>query len=164
MSMMKHLPYGFLIGLPVATLFLWAANRGKGREGKPSVRKLPVAAFGVYLSVMLVITFLSRESGDSKVFDLELFSTWGINDRNNAYVIENIMLFVPFGFLGSWAFEKMRHFFCCLALGAFTSLCIESLQLVTGRGFFQIDDILTNTLGAVIGFLVYRLFLLFGKK
>ena len=74
------------------------------------------------------------------------------------------MLFVPYGFLGSWAFEKMGNFFRCLALGALTSLCIESLQLVTGRGFFQIDDILTNTLGAVIGCLVYRLFLFCGKK
>ena len=164
MSMVKHLPYGFLIGLPVATLLLWAASRKRGREGELPVPKLPVAAFGIYLSVMLVITFLSRESGDSQVVDLELFSTWGINDRNNAYVIENILLFVPFGFLGSWAFEKMRRFFRCLATGAFTSLCIESLQLVTGRGVFQIDDILTNTLGAVVGFLLYRLFGLFGKK
>lgn len=164
MSMLKHLPYGFLIGLPVAALLLWAANRKKGQEGESPAPKLPVAAFGIYLSVMLVITFLSRESGNSKGVDLELFSTWGINDRNNAYVIENILLFVPFGFLGSWAFEKMRRFFLCLATGAFTSLCIESLQLVTGRGFFQIDDILTNTLGAVIGCLVCRLFLLLGKK
>ncbi|MCI8788616.1 MAG: VanZ family protein [Lachnospiraceae bacterium] len=164
MSMVKHLPYGFLIGLPVATLLLWAMDRARRRKGEPPVSKLPVAAFGIYLSMMLVITFLSRESGNSKGFDLELFSTWGINDRNNAYVIENIMLFVPYGFLGSWAFEKMGNFFRCLALGALTSLCIESLQLVTGRGFFQIDDILTNTLGAVIGCLVYRLFLFCGKK
>ena len=118
----------------------------------------------IYLALMLVITFLSRESGDSKGIDLELFSTWGINDRNNAFVIENVLLFVPYGFLAGFAFGRYRRFLPCLALGAATSLGIETLQLVTGRGFFQIDDILTNTLGAVVGFLLYRLFGLFGKK
>ena len=164
MSMVKHLPYGFLIGLPVATLLLWAMDRARRRKGEPPVSKLPVAAFGIYLSMMLVITFLSRESGDSKGIDLELFSTWGINDRNNAFVIENVLLFVPYGFLAGFAFGRYRRFLPCLALGAATSLGIETLQLVTGRGFFQIDDILTNTLGAVVGFLLYRLLGLFGKK
>lgn len=163
MSMMKHLPYGFLMGIPVATLLLWTVGRARRRGGKAPVMKLPMIAFGIYFSVMLIITFLSRESGKSKGIDLELFSTWGINDRNNAYVIENVMLFIPYGFLGCWAFEKVGRFFCCLALGALTSLCIESLQLVTGRGFFQIDDILTNTLGAMIGFLAYKLFMHSGK-
>ena len=47
--------------------------------------------------------------------------------------------------------------------GAVTSFGIEFLQLVTRRGFFQIDDILTNVLGTVIGWLVFRMIvLLFG--
>ena len=138
---------------------------GQGEEAKGRAACLETAGGGIWnLPFHDAGHHISRESGNSKGFDLELFSTWGINDRNNAYVIENIMLFVPYGFLGSWAFEKMGNFFRCLALGALTSLYIESLQLVTGRGFFQIDDILTNTLGAVIGCLVYRLFLFCGKK
>ncbi len=159
LSMVRFFPYGLALGLLMATLFLWAVNGARKRRGK-----LPVAAFVIYLALMLVITFLSRESGDSKGIDLELFSTWGINDRNNAFVIENVLLFVPYGFLAGFAFGRYRRFLPCLALGAATSLGIETLQLVTGRGFFQIDDILTNTLGAVVGFLLYRLLGLFGKK
>lgn len=49
----------------------------------------------------------------------------------------------------------MRRMGYCVATGAFTSICIESLQLVTGRGYFQIDDILTNTLGMFLGYLVF---------
>ena len=33
------------------------------------------------------------------MMDLELFSTWGINDRNNAFVVENVLLFIPYGFV-----------------------------------------------------------------
>lgn len=154
MSMLKYLPYGCVMGVFVDTLFLWGFGRRKGREEKP---KLPVVVFGFYLSMMLIITFLSRESGSRKGIDLTLFSTWGINDRNNAFVIENILLFVPYGFLGCLAFRRLRRFWRCVGVGAATSLCIETLQLVTGRGFFQIDDILTNTAGAVIGFLLYKM-------
>ena len=164
LSMVRFFPYGLALGLLMATLFLWAVNGARKRRGKLPAAKLPVAAFVIYLALMLVITFLSRESGDSKGIDLELFSTWGINARNNAFVIENVLLFVPYGFLAGFAFGRYRRFLPCLALGAATSLGIETLQLVTGRGFFQIDDILTNTLGAVVGFLLYRLLGLFGKK
>ena len=34
---------------------------------------------------------------------------------------------------------------------------LEVLQLLTGRGYFQVDDILTNTLGALIGFLIFAI-------
>ena len=162
LSMVRFFPYGLALGLLMATLFLWAVNGARKRRGKLPAAKLPVAAFVIYLALMLVITFLSRESGDSKGIDLELFSTWGINDRNNAFVVENVLLFLPYGFLASWAFKRMRRFWNCTLLGAVTSLGIESLQLITARGYFQIDDILTNTLGTVIGYLVY--WLLFYKK
>lgn len=164
MSMVKFLPYGLALGLLLGTLFLGVVNGVRRRQGKVLAAKLPVVAFVIYFSLMLIITFLSRESGDSKGIDLELFSTWGINDRNNAFVIENILLFVPYGLLGCLAFKQFRHFLSCLMLGAVTSLCIETLQLITGRGFFQIDDILTNTLGAVIGFLLYVLSRLFRRR
>lgn len=163
MSMVRYLPYGLAMGLVLATLFSGALNAFRRRGGKAPVAKLPVAAFVIYLSLMLIITFLSRESGGSEGFDLELFSTWGINDRNNAFVIENILLFVPYGFFGCLACKRCGRFLHCLALGAATSLCIETMQLITGRGIFQIDDILTNTLGAAIGYLLYRLFLLIRK-
>ena len=89
--------------------------------------------------------------------DLELFSTWGINERNNAYVVENVLLFIPYGFVLAWADVRQRNFFCNLLTGALTSFAIEYMQLVTQRGYFQIDDILTNILGTILGFLCYWL-------
>lgn len=161
-SMLRYLPYGLAMGIPVAAILLWAAGRMRKRRGKASAAVLPVVLFGFYLSMMLIITFLSRESGGGSVLDLKLFSTWGINNRNNAFVVENILLFVPYGFLGCWAFERMKNFLWCGLLGAGTSLAIECLQLATGRGFFQIDDIVTNILGTVAGYLLCRL--LFCRK
>ena len=156
-SMIKYLPYGMLIGIPVSAILLFAALKlGKRKDKKPAAL-LPVVVFGFYLALMMVITFLSWESGSRDGMDLKLFATWGINTRNNAYVVENVLLFIPYGFFGSMAFEKLRHFLPSIALGAATSLGIECMQLVTKRGFFQTDDIWTNILGTVIGFCVFRL-------
>ncbi|WP_416388616.1 VanZ family protein [Enterocloster clostridioformis] len=38
------------------------------------------------------------------------------------------------------------------------SCIIEMIQLITERGHFQIDDIVTNTLGTLIGALIFRMY------
>lgn len=151
-----YLPYGLAVGVPLAIVVVLFLKRRRKKLQKPPVRMVAVACFCIYAALLLVITFLSRESGSRKGIDLELFSTWGINRRNNAYVIENVLLFIPYGFVCCWAFEWARKLIPCTLFGAVTSLGIECMQLITGRGFFQIDDILTNTLGSIIGFLICR--------
>ena len=153
MSVARYLPFSLLVGIPAGVLL---GGVGRKKAGRKKGTDICVLLFFIYFAALIMITFLSRESGSrSGRIDLELFSTWGINARNNAYVVENILLFFPYGILGSLTFPKMRRMGYCVATGAFTSICIESLQLVTGRGYFQIDDILTNTLGMFLGYLVF---------
>ena len=162
LSMVQYLPYGILVGIPViAFLICTLCKMGKCQNKKPAAM-LPVVFFGFYLAMMFVITFLSRESGSRNGMDLKLFSTWGINTRNNAYVVENVLLFIPYGFFSSLAFVRLRRFFASLFLGTVTSLGIECMQLATGRGFFQTDDIWTNVLGTIIGYWIFRI--LFHKR
>lgn len=156
LSVFRFLPGALLTGIPAAIVALLTGRKLR-RDGKMP-RIISAAAFCSYFAVIVLITLLSRESGGSKVVDLELFSTWGINKRNNALVIENVLLFIPYGFLSCAAFRGMRHILSCTAFGAATSVGVECLQLVTGRGFFQLDDILTNTIGAMLGCMVYLLF------
>lgn len=155
-SVADYLPYGLALGLPIALILLWLVGRSGDERKKGLVSKLPIIVYAVYLAILLVITFFSRESG-SRVggMDLKLFSTWGINTRNNAFVVENVLLFIPYGFVCSLAFPWARNFFRCAWFGAMTSVMVELLQLITERGYFQIDDILTNILGTIVGFLIY---------
>lgn len=151
-----YLPYGIIAGL-AAAMMLGRFNRGRKKQGKDTVSLPAVTCLVMYVAVLLTITYFSRESGSRIGMDLELFSTWGINRRNNAYVVENVLLFIPYGFILAWASNRQRHFVLNLLTGALTSLAIESMQLVTGRGYFQIDDILTNILGTILGYLCFRL-------
>lgn len=155
---LKYLPFG--IGAGVLCFFVLSAwNSERQKRQKESIPVMSRTLFFTYLAVVLVITFLSRESGNRSGLDLELFSTWGINDRNNAFVIENILLFVPYGIFCPLAFRRAEKFWGCLTVGALTSILIELSQLFTGRGYFQIDDILTNIIGTVVGYLLYFMFI-----
>ena len=144
-----YLPYGLGAGFVFCLLAVFFH-----KKTKPMVFWGRVL-FVMYLAILLVITLLSRESGNSKDMDWQLFSTWGINERNNAFVIENILLFIPFGIVSALAFKVFRNLIACLLLGALTSVVIELTQYTTGRGFFQIDDIITNIIGCGIGFICY---------
>ncbi len=147
---MQYLPYGVFAGL-VAAVFVHVLNLFRLKKGKKPVPLLAFTCLMVYVAIIFCITFWSRESGSRNKIDLELFSTWGINKRNNAYVIENVLLFIPYGFILSWNWKPVRNLFVSLVVGLFTSLGIETMQLITERGYFQVDDVLTNTLGMLIG-------------
>lgn len=146
----KYLPY-LLIAVFVALVILGIYNLTRklcGLETKPIFS----AAFAYgYMVLIFVMTLWSREDGSHLGLDLQIGSTWGINARNNAYVIENILLFVPFGFFAAWKWRKMRNVFYSFFMGLLFSLSIECLQLMTARGYFQIDDVLTNAIGCLFG-------------
>ena len=111
----------------------------------------------VYAAVLLKLAFFSREPGSRTTVDLTLFNTWGTTMQAHAFFVENIIMFIPFGLLIPTAFPAMRNIFVCTLTALACSLCLEMFQLITGRGFCQLDDVVTNTLGAFIGYIVYRM-------
>ena len=67
----------------------------------------------------------------------------------------NILMMIPIGALCPILFKEYT-ILKTLATGVICSLLIEILQYVTKRGFFEVDDILHNALGALIGFAFYK--------
>ena len=67
----------------------------------------------------------------------------------------NIVLFVPMGYLLPFRLRQPK-LWNVLAIGAAISLLIETVQLLTHLGWFDVDDIFLNTLGALIGYGLYK--------
>lgn len=80
--------------------------------------------------------------------------SWKIAIEN---LVGNIAVFMPLGFLTSFLSSRItwRH---VLIAGVATSLAIETLQLVLQKGSFDVDDILLNTLGVIIGYILFVVF------
>ena len=71
-------------------------------------------------------------------------------------VIGNMIMFMPYGFFVSY-FIKLKKSYLILFLSLIVSITIETTQLAIGR-VFDIDDILLNVLGGMIGFYIYLVF------
>lgn len=68
----------------------------------------------------------------------------------------NIAAFVPFGALIRWVRNQKTNFGTAVLYTLLFSLCIESIQLVTKVGVFDVDDLILNTCGGAIGYGCYR--------
>lgn len=66
----------------------------------------------------------------------------------------NVIIFMPFGFFMPMA-SKYRSFLATTFSSFGLSLCVETFQLVTKVGSFDVDDLLLNTIGGVAGYLVF---------
>ena len=75
-------------------------------------------------------------------------------------VLGNIIMFLPYGFFTSY-FLKEKKLLPILILTVLTSLTIESTQLMIGR-VFDIDDILLNIVGGILGHYLYIIILKIG--
>lgn len=68
----------------------------------------------------------------------------------------NILIFMPFGFF--LAMGSHRPNFLRVTFYAFLcSFCVETVQLVLRVGSFDVDDMLLNTIGGILGFLAYMI-------
>ncbi len=71
----------------------------------------------------------------------------------------NVLAFMPFGFLFPIIFRGVRRLkYISVATGVF-SLLIEMVQFALGVGTFDVDDVILNTMGGVLGYLIFRIFL-----
>ena len=70
-------------------------------------------------------------------------------------IIGNIMMFIPFGFFSSYYLKLNKKSFIFF-LTLIVSIVIELIQLKIGRAF-DIDDILLNIVGTLLGYYLYRL-------
>lgn len=149
LEIIRYIPSGLFIGGVVLAIFIIY-----NRSPLPSSRIWLTAMLSMYFAVMLNVAFFSREPGSRTAIDLMPFATWGTTAESRAYVIENILMFIPMGWLLPKVIGKLKKWHLCVAAGFVFSIGLELAQLMTGRGYCQTDDVIMNTLGTGIGWLL----------
>lgn len=159
MEPIGYLPWGLCAGcLYLLILKIWRRFRSTSSEKNSLKHDIINFLLIVYCITLLKLAFFSREPGSRTTVSTHLFDTWGTTMQTHAFFIENILMFVPFGILIPVAFSRMRGFMRCTATAFACSVLLEGMQFITGRGFCELDDVVTNTAGAVIGYIMYVLF------
>ncbi len=70
-------------------------------------------------------------------------------------IVGNVVAFMPFGFILPEVWDQLNRWHTLTLLGFMFSLCIELAQLVCRVGSFDVDDLLLNTIGALIGYYAF---------
>ena len=115
---------------------------------------LMLASLLYALILFYVVTFQDENYGTNnfipfhEIFRYEFGTFYFI--RN---ILGNILLFIPFGYFVSRVL-KTRKPYAMLIISLITSVVIEITQLLIGRTF-DVDDIILNLIGGLLGFLLY---------
>lgn len=115
-----------------------------------------------YLVVVLSVTIMQRSGFWMNQKIMPLFYSYKdawvdfsvISWRN---IILNICMFVPLGILLPMGIRFFRSFWKVALTGFLLTVFIEVSQLLLKRGMFELDDLMDNTLGAMIGYGIYVL-------
>ena len=99
-----------------------------------------------YCFLVFSITVLTRKPTYAVRYQTTLFWSWGEWDRLGKQIIANIIAFIPFGILAGRLWRWKGFLFAVLF-----SIFIEISQLISHRGLFEYDDIVHNSVGALIG-------------
>ncbi len=147
-----------LVIISVAALFFLVSHK------KPSaistfrfaLRIIWLFTFVTYSYCVLQLTILSRTPVPHyDHIDWAFLSRWFDNNEQKAFYIANIVMFFPLGVLLPMAGKPMRHILIAAPVATVCSIGIEAVQLKYHLGACQLDDVLLNSFGFLLGFLVY---------
>ena len=136
------------------------------------IRRMGILLFVLY--VLLLIYFLFFSEGYGRVAEVqqayrynlvpfvEIRRFWIYRKQLGTFAVfsnifGNVIGFLPFGFILPVIFRRMNSGFLICISGFILSLTVEVIQLVTKVGCFDVDDMILNTLGAVFGYVLFRI-------
>lgn len=143
----------------------------KKREAK-IIRFISLILFIIYILALIYFMFLSEGYGRTitdrsysynfiPFKELKRFITY--REKLGTVVVVtnifgNIIGFIPFGLILPIISKKRRKLAIISLLTLELSLMIEITQLIFKVGSFDVDDLILNTLGGFIGYLVFLIF------
>ncbi len=92
--------------------------------------------------------------------EINRFYQYGKNHSWNLFfinVVGNVVVFIPFGIFLPRLFPRCKNLFLTLLLSLEFSLAIEITQLLSRVGRFDVDDLFLNTVGGVLGYILFFL-------
>ena len=74
-------------------------------------------------------------------------------------LLGNIAVMIPFGYaLPSLFGQGKKRPILYVFIGMFFSILVEIAQLFTHTGTCDVDDVILNTIGVIVGYLIYSIF------
>lgn len=159
----RYLAVGLFVAAILVVAFLIIYSKLlKGKKNVTAGKILFWGLFICYMVVVLGVTLLDRGGHWQNNKMMPLFYSYKdawVNFSATSWrnIILNICMFIPFGFLLPSGISFFRRFWKTYFAGLIFTVFIEGVQMLLSRGIFELDDIMNNTVGAMIGYGIYAL-------
>lgn len=149
--------------LLIALYYFFYYRKQQTDRKKIQIKKLILGALFIgYIVFVCELTIIGRGTSHYLQMNLNPFSgyidawkKYSLRDLQNC--IFNILMFVPLGIFLPLIITKSKEFKWLLLVVVSATLSIETYQTLSGAGIFELDDLINNSLGGIIGYQLYRL-------
>lgn len=135
------------------------------------IRSLAISTFVFYMIILIWITILKCNI-EASVHGVRIFlepmtvgerfayamSYFAFHDGDMKSMALNVLIFIPFGILVTILRGKLGPISTTI-LAFFTTLAIESFQMILAFGYFTYVDLICNTAGAILGIIIHAIFI-----
>lgn len=151
--------YMGVFGIILCLVLLWTILMHILRHNSKYVKCINCIIGCCFITIVLIITVINRSSDYNIISNFRIYL---IRDQGDYIrpMLMNILLFSPFGVTFPYWMKgnKKERIAFTLLSAFFFSLSIEILQLLLGRGYFEISDIIMNVIGTMFGMLSYLIY------
>lgn len=117
-----------------------------------------------YIIMVIGVTFIGRgvrTYGDSNLHFLSTYrEAWNsFSTTSWTQLLLNIIMLVPLGIILPLINNRFRKFKWTIVASLLFTLTIETIQILTGYGVFDLDDIFNNMIGAIVGYGIVMTFI-----
>lgn len=116
-------------------------------------RKIYISILCLYTLFILSKTLFFRTPTKGVHLQLELFWSYKVIKVQFWQMLGNVVLFIPFGLL---LYILHKRAWVVLLIGVLLSCSIEALQYLLKLGLCELDDVFHNTLGTLIGLMLWK--------
>ncbi len=119
-------------------------------------RKGWILGLGFYISLIIQIVIFSRPFGSTRIVNWIPFRVPGGRNLILLYSLANAIIFIPFGILVPKVFRGINTVWKMALVTFITSVCIEIIQYILACGYSEVEDVIMNVVGGVIGYLIVK--------
>ncbi|MDO4519020.1 MAG: VanZ family protein [Eubacteriales bacterium] len=142
------------------------------KQTKKVIRIISAVLFVGYVLCMIYFLFFAesygrvQDSGSVYHYNLhpflEIRRFWRYRKQLGMFsvlinIFGNVVCFIPYGFMLPILSKEFRNGFLIVLSGFTISFAVEVIQLATRVGTFDVDDLILNTLGTVLGYFAFTI-------
>lgn len=156
-----------IIAIPVGVvvvLVMWGAMKIIQTKCSPeskavriiTERKGWILGLGFYIAILIQMGVISRTPGSVSEMVWIPFQTSGGSSLIVLYSLANLVIFIPFGILVPKVFRGINSVWAMALVTLMTSVVIEIVQFMLACGYSEVEDVIMNVAGGVIGYLIIK--------